>query len=68
LITDYGQDAQLMDAITRYYTLLRMTFDQTSIYKIFETPSSQVARFVAQQIPTPGGLGMPGIAPMGSVK
>ncbi len=58
-ITDYSKNAKLSEAITRYYTLLRMTFDQTSIYKLFETSSSQIMRFVAQQIPLPGMMGMP---------
>lgn len=50
LITDYSKDSQLNDVILRYYTLLRMTFDMTSIYKIFETTTSQVMRFLAPQV------------------
>jgi hypothetical protein len=41
-IVDYSEMAELNDAINRYYTLLSITFSQTSIYKIFETPDSQI--------------------------
>lgn len=51
-ITDYSQQADLADAIRRYYTLLQMTF-ATNIYKVFETPTSQVYRFIMQQVPPP---------------
>jgi len=44
-ITDYSKDADLNDAILRYYTLLKMTFE-TNIYKLFETVDSQIYRFV----------------------
>ncbi len=43
-ITDYSKDHALNEAINRYYTLLRMTFD-TNIYKVFETIESQIYRF-----------------------
>lgn len=43
-ITDYSAMDGLNEAIMRYYTLLRMSFD-TNIYKIFETIDSQVYRF-----------------------
>lgn len=43
-ITDYAQDPPLAEAIRRYHTLLHMTFDNTTIYKIFETPQSQIIR------------------------
>lgn len=55
-ITDYSANQKLNDAIIRYYTLLRMTFESTNIYKIFETPSSQIYRFTLggnPQIPNP---------------
>lgn len=42
-ITDYTEQPELEDAITRYYTLLQMTF-ATNIYKIFETPTTQIVR------------------------
>lgn len=52
-ITDYSNDTELNDAIGRYYTLLRMTFDLTGIYKIFETCSSQIYQSISQAaIPT----------------
>jgi len=44
-ITDYSQDADLYDAITRYSTLLQMTF-VTNIYKVIETVDAQIYRFV----------------------
>jgi len=47
-ITDYSANAELNDAITRYYTLLKMTFDLVNVYKIFETPETQVLRLLAQ--------------------
>lgn len=54
-ITDYSKDPDLANAIRRYYTLLKMSFDKTSIYKIYETPTSQLYRFAipegAQLIP-----------------
>ena len=50
-ITDYSQDSLLHDALSRYYTLLRMSLEATNIYKIFETPNSQIYRF---KLP-PGG-------------
>lgn len=50
-ITDYSHNRPLYEAISRYYTVLRMCLDSTNIYKIFETPVSQIYRF---KIP-PGG-------------
>jgi len=52
LVTDYSQNADLADAIRRYYTLLQMTFT-TNIYKVFETPISQIYRFMGAQVPPP---------------
>ena len=43
-ITDFGENHQLADAIRRYYVLLRMTFE-SNIFKLFETPTSQIIRF-----------------------
>jgi hypothetical protein len=45
-ITDYSENTDLADAIRRYFVLLQMTFD-TNIYKVFETPVSQIVRFLA---------------------
>lgn len=64
-ITNYTADAVLNDAIERYYTLLRMTFDLTGIYKIFETCNSQIYQSITQAIappvPLPGHV-KPGVA------
>ena len=51
-VIDYSKDPDLYDAIKRYYTLLRMTFD-TNIYKLFETPTSQIYRFLTPPVPPP---------------
>lgn len=50
-ITDYSKNAKLNDAITRYYTLLRMTFEATNMYKLFETTKSQIHRFFVPLMP-----------------
>jgi hypothetical protein len=61
-ITDYTKNPELSDAIRRYHILLQMTFDSTSIYKIIETPQSQILRFaINQQIQL---AGLPGILPV----
>jgi len=49
VVNDYSQNPELCDAIQRYYTLLKMTLDTTNIYKIFETPTSQIYNFAVQQ-------------------
>jgi len=46
-ITDYSKNKDLHDAIQRYYTLLHMTFAGPPIYKLFETPTSQIYRSTA---------------------
>ena len=43
-ITNFGGNHKLADAIRRYYILLRMTFE-SNIFKLFETPTSQIIRF-----------------------
>ena len=53
-VVNYDDKADLSDAITRYYTLLRMSFEMSSAYKIFETPSSQIYRYLG-----PGGAVRP---------
>jgi hypothetical protein len=57
-ITDFSKDANLADPIRRYHTLLQMTF-ATNIYKVFETPDSQVYRYFAIPAtpPPPGQMG-----------
>ena len=52
-IKDYSKEPDLAEAIRRYQTLLQMTFDSTNIYKLFETPSSQILRFVTPTVPAP---------------
>lgn len=53
-VTDYGQDPSLADAIRRYHVLLRMTFDSGTVYKIIETPGSQILRFLLSPgVPVP---------------
>lgn len=57
VVSDYSERQDLCDAIRRYYTLLRMTLDTTNIYKVFETPTSQIYQFAIPpggQIPQPG--------------
>lgn len=56
-ITDLRKDPYLHEIIMRYHTLLRMSFEGTHIYKMFETPTSQIYRYAipAQesiQVPT----------------
>lgn len=54
VITDYSENAELADAIRRYYMLLTMSFDTTTIYKIFETPESQLYKFeMPEGVPIP---------------
>lgn len=47
-ITDYSEIPDLNDAITRYYTLLQMTF-ASNVYKVVETSESQIYRFLLPQ-------------------
>lgn len=60
-ITNYSRDAPLNEAITSYYTLLRMSFESTSIYKIFETEGSHIYRHMTsvQFAPAPPRLPSP---------
>lgn len=56
-IRNYGSEPELHEAIDRYFTLLRMTFDLTGIYKVFETCCSQIYQSISQavipQVPIP---------------
>jgi len=63
-VTDYSGDTKLHDAIRRYHALLRMGFESTSIYKLFETPTSQVHRFlvIPGAVPPPAPAGAPDMA------
>lgn len=54
MIIDYSEQPELADAIRRYKILLEITFDRSPIYKIYETPTSQIMRVVQQQSVTPG--------------
>ncbi len=58
-ITDFHTQPALSDFIRKYHVLLQMTFSATTLYKVIETPHTQIVRFVqpaAQAIPgTPGG-------------
>jgi Serine dehydrogenase proteinase len=45
-IEDYSDTPDLADAIRRYYTLLQITFS-SNIYKVFETPKTQILRGMA---------------------
>lgn len=58
-VTDYSQSQDLCDAIRRYYTLLRMTFDITTMYKLVETPETQIYRFSSIQAPPPQAVQVP---------
>lgn len=49
-ITNYEENAELNDAIRRYHTLLRMSFE-TNMFKVFETSSSQIYRFANVSAP-----------------
>ena len=51
-INDYSKESDLADAIRRYHCLLQMTFE-TNIYKIFETPDSQIVRISMPQVQAP---------------
>lgn len=53
VITNYSQIPELNDAIVRYYTLLRMTFDNTNMYKLIESTDSQIYRFSTPNVPPP---------------
>jgi hypothetical protein len=49
-VTDYDQQPDLADAIKRYYALLQMTF-AGNMYKLYETPTSQIYKFAVPAIP-----------------
>jgi hypothetical protein len=56
-VTDFSENKDLGEAIRRYHVLAQMMFNQTSIYKLIETPSSQIIRFMqtgAAPLPAPG--------------
>lgn len=43
-IEDYSKDPELNDAVTRYEVLLRLTFENGPVYKIFETSTATIAK------------------------
>jgi hypothetical protein len=51
-ITDYSTMPDLADAIRRYYTLLQLSFI-TNIYKVIETPDSQIYSFISPPVAAP---------------
>lgn len=53
-ITNFNENPELCDAISRYYILLKMSFDATGIFKIYETPDSQLYRFEGAQFHSVG--------------
>jgi hypothetical protein len=61
-IVDYSKIPELDEAINRYFTLLSMTFAGTNIYKVFETPESQI---FSHAVPT--GIGQPVQLPKSAV-
>ena len=53
-VTDYAENSELCDAIRRYFVLLKMSFETTAIFKIYETEKSQIYRYAPlQAVPTP---------------
>jgi hypothetical protein len=52
-IRNYTCETELNEAIDRYFTLLRLTFDMTGIYKIFETRDSQIYQSISQAVIPP---------------
>ena len=67
-ITDYGEQPPLADAITRYYALMQMTFS-SNLYKIYETPVSQIVKLLPVLAEMPMmGLPFPGMLPAGPAK
>ena len=54
-VTDYSEQRDLADAIKRYHVLMQMLFNGSNVYKLFETPSSQIMRFLQTAIVPAGG-------------
>lgn len=61
LIQDYGQQPEVADAINRYYALLQMTFSG-NLYKLYETSTSQIYKFLMPPVPAPQQQVSPDIA------
>lgn len=63
-IVDFGKTADLEDAIRRYHVLVQMMFSMSNVYKVIETPTSQILRIVNQGVtpsPVPVAIGPGGI-------
>ena len=60
-IVDYAAEAELADAINRYYALLQMAFSG-NLYKLYETPTSQIYKFLMPMVPPPQQQPSPHIA------
>ena len=58
-ITDYSQQDDLADAVRRYFVLLRLSFELSGIYKVYETPSSHVLKHLLV-VAAPGQMPQPG--------
>lgn len=52
-ITNYKETTDLYDAIKRYYNLLRMTFENTLIFKLYEIPDARIYRALTMPQPVP---------------
>ena len=54
-VTNYRDNSKLYKAIRRYFILLGMSFEQQKIFKVFETPESQILRLDVKKLlqPTP---------------
>lgn len=48
-IIDYSENKELNEAITSYFSLLRILFDSSTVYKIYETKQSQIYRYLSQK-------------------
>ena len=48
-VTNFGLDGRIAEPIRRYNALLHMTFD-TPVYKVFETPTTVIARLDQQVV------------------
>ena len=43
-VSDYTENSNLSEAIQKYFILLKMIFDSTNVFKVYETPESQIYR------------------------
>lgn len=60
LITDYSLNVPLAEAIRRYFVLLQLTFAAPQgVYKVFETPHSQILNFSQEVVLQQQPVGLP---------